>query len=69
MKQFYYWNQISLPISLGFETKNLIRIRQKFVQGQPNTFFLENALKKTTGDFLKFIFLFESTILPVNNGI
>ena len=32
-----------------------------------NTFFLENALKKTTEYFLKFLFLFESTILPVNN--
>ena len=27
-------------------------------------FFLENALKKTTEDFLKYLFLFESTILP-----
>ena len=36
--------------------------------GPPNNFlFLENALKKTTEYFLKF-FLFESTILPVNNG-
>ena len=31
-------------------------------------FFLENALKNTTEYFLKFLFLFESTILPVNNG-
>ena len=31
-------------------------------------FFLENALKKVTEYFLKFLFLFESTILPVNNG-
>ena len=31
------------------------------------TFFLENAFKKTTEYFLKFLFLFESTILPVNN--
>ena len=30
-------------------------------------FFLENALKKTTEYFLKFFFLFECTILPVNN--
>ena len=30
--------------------------------------FLENALKKTTEYFLKFLFFFESTILPVNNG-
>ena len=29
-------------------------------------FFLENALKKTTEYFLKFLFLFK--ILPVNNG-
>ena len=32
------------------------------------TFFLENTLKKTTEYFLKFLFLFESTILPVNNA-
>ena len=39
------------------------------VQGPPNTFlFLENVLKKTTEYFLKFLFLFENTILPVNNG-
>ena len=30
--------------------------------------FLENALKKTTKYFLKFLFVFESTILLVNNG-
>ena len=35
--------------------------------GPPNTFFLENALKKTVEYFRKFLFLFESTILPVNN--
>ena len=39
------------------------------IKGPPNTFFLENALKKTTEYFLKFIFLFESTILPVNTYI
>ena len=38
-----------------------------FKQGPPNTFFLENALKKSTEYFLKFLFLFENTILPVNN--
>ena len=38
------------------------------VQGPPNTFFfLENALKKLLKYFLKFLLLFESTILPVNN--
>ena len=31
-------------------------------------FILENASKKTTKYFLKFLFLFESIILPVNNG-
>ena len=30
--------------------------------------FFENGLKKTTEYFRKFLFLFESTILPVNNG-
>ena len=38
------------------------------MQGPPNTFFLENALKKTTEYFLKFLFLFERTILSINNG-
>ena len=38
------------------------------LKGPPNTFFLENALKINTEYFLKFLFLFESTILPVNNG-
>ena len=38
------------------------------VQDPPTIFFLENALKKTIEYYLKFLFLFESTILPVNNG-
>ena len=29
---------------------------------------LKNDLKKTNEYFLKFLFLFENTILPVNNG-
>ena len=37
------------------------------ITGPSNTFFFENALKKTTEYFLKFLFLFESTILPVSN--
>ena len=32
-------------------------------------FVLENALKKTTEYFLKFLFLFASTILPINKRI
>ena len=32
------------------------------------SFFLENALKNTIEYFLKFLFLFESTILSVNSG-
>ena len=39
-----------------------------FFTGPPNIFLLENILKKTTDFFLKFIFLFVSTILPVDNG-
>ena len=35
------------------------------VQDPPNNFFLK--LEKTAEYLLKFIFLFESTILPVNN--
>ena len=31
-------------------------------------FFFEKCFKKTTEVFLKFLFLFESTILPFNNG-
>ena len=31
-------------------------------------FFSENALKKTVEFFLKLLFLFQSTIHPVNNG-
>ena len=37
------------------------------VQGPQNTFFLENALKKRLNIFTNFFFLFESTILPLNN--
>ena len=44
-----------------FHPNRLYRVRQK-------PFFLENDLKKTTKYFLKFLSLFESTILPVNNG-
>ena len=36
------------------------------VQGPPNTSFFENALKKTTKYFLKFLFLFERKILHLN---
>ena len=39
-----------------------------FIQGPPINFFFENALKKLLNNFLNFFFLFESTILPVNNG-
>ena len=38
------------------------------IQGPLNNFFLENALEKTTEYFLNFLFLFESTMLPFNNG-
>ena len=31
-------------------------------------FFLENTIKQTTKYFLKFLLLFKSTILSVNNG-
>ena len=37
------------------------RVRKK-------TFFLENILKQTYGMYSQISFLFESTILPVNNG-
>ena len=58
------------PKVLGFVAKRfhryttpstlLYRVRQI-------TFCLENALKKSTEYFLKFLLLFESAILPVNN--
>ena len=39
-----------------------------FLKGVRQKPFFENALKKTTEYFLKFLFLFESTIFPVING-
>ena len=44
--------------------------RSQFVyhDSTKSNFFLEIALKTTAEYFLKFAFLFESTILPVNNG-
>ena len=43
-------------------------ISKDFTRSTKYFFILENALKKTTEYFLKFRFLFESTILlPVNN--
>ena len=39
-----------------------------FLQGPPNTFVLENALKKPIEYFLRCSFLFESTNLTVNDG-
>ena len=53
LQSFLYFNQIYLEI--------VVRVRHI-------PFFLENTLKKTTKYFHKFVFLFESTILPVNNG-
>ena len=41
----------------------------KIIQGSPNNFFFGKCFKtKLLEYFLKFLFLFESTILPVNNG-
>ena len=38
------------------------------VQVPPNNFFaLENALRQKTEYFIKFLFVFESTIVPINN--
>ena len=36
--------------------------KEKYVKGSPNTSFFWKMLKKTTEYFLKFLFLFESTI-------
>ena len=47
-------------IVIGYNWK-LYRVRQI-------TFSFLKCYKKTTEYFLKFLFLFESTILPVNNG-
>ena len=55
----------SFPLASNKKFKTFIH---PHIQGPPNTFFLENALEKTTEYFPKFLFLFESTILPVNNG-
>ena len=47
--------------------KKVIRLVYFTEKIPPNTFFLTMLKKKTTEHFLKFPFLFESTILPVNN--
>ena len=47
------------------ETKSCVN--PYYIPGPPNTFFWK-MLKKTTEYFLKFLILFGSTILPVNNG-
>ena len=47
--------------------QNLVAFR-RFNYRVRQILFLENALKKPAEYFLKFLFLFESTILPVNNG-
>ena len=39
-----------------------------YITGSGKYIFFENALKETTEYSLKFLFSFESTILPVNNG-
>ena len=44
--------------------KNMVKF---IVQDPPNAFF-GKCFKKSTEYFLKFVFLFESAILPVNNG-
>ena len=69
--------RVTRTIHLNLQSYLLLHLQKKkegraerthnLLQGPPNNFFLENALKKTTEYFLKFRFLFESTILPVNN--
>ena len=59
---------LSFLVAPKVVTNQVIGNQSYYIQGPPNTFFLENALKKTSECFLKFIFLFVSTILPVNNG-
>ena len=50
-------------------TDYICMYERKQIQDPPNIFFfLENAKKETPEYFLKFLFLFESTILPFNNG-
>ena len=42
---------------------------ENVIQGPPNTiFFFGKCFQKTTEYLLKFLFLIESTILPINNG-
>ena len=60
-----------LAIDFLFETiwkKSWKNIANRNKGSAKYLFFLEHALKKTSEYFLKFFFLFESTILPVNNG-
>ena len=60
----YYFKTSSIWIFDAIEKQSGIG----FIKGPPNTIFLANALKKTTENFPKFLFVFESTILSVNNG-
>ena len=45
-----------------------IKRNKKHTGSAKQLFLLKNALKKSTKNFLKFLFLFERTIFPVNNG-
>ena len=40
----------------------------QIIQGLSNNFFFLENVKKTGEYFLKFLFLFESTFVPINNG-
>ena len=58
-----------MPIHLDpVKNINVLLLKENDIQDQPNTFFLENALKKNYRIFSYTSLLFESTILPVNNG-
>ena len=61
----FLFNLLSNTENIIFENYSIFFFK-KFVQGPPNTFFWKMLLKKTSKFFSNF-FLFESTILPVNN--
>ena len=66
-----YQNEILFTVSHKHNEKslkNLIYHKKMYRLRQIRLFFEKCFKKKTTEYFLKFLCLFESTILPVNNG-
>ena len=66
----YINNYLLQPLNQNYDqaSQTTYVVCINFIKDPPNNFFFENALKNITEYFFKFLFLFESTILPVNNG-